>query len=89
MGGMAIGSLVAGRRFVAQCDPILVYALLEGWTGAYGLASPSLLRAVDLGSTRPAIWLRPARAAAGNRGDGGVVAGSLESAGARDLPPGG
>ena len=48
MGGMAIGSLVAGRRFVARCDPILVYALLEGWTGAYGLASPSFLRAVDL-----------------------------------------
>ena len=48
MGGMAIGSLVAGRRFVTRCDPVLVYALLEGWAGAYGLASPGLLRAVDL-----------------------------------------
>ena len=48
MGGMAIGSLAAGLRFVTHRDPILVYALLGGWAGAYGLASPGLLRAVEV-----------------------------------------
>ena len=48
VGGMAIGSLVAGLRFVTHRDPILVYALLGGWTGTYGLASTGLLRAVDV-----------------------------------------
>ena len=33
MGGMAIGAFLAGRPFVARLDPILAYALLEGWAG--------------------------------------------------------
>ena len=48
MGGMAIGSYVAGWRGFTRHDPIVIYALLEGWVGAYGLASPALLRAVDV-----------------------------------------
>ena len=48
MGGMAIGSYVAGWRVFTRHDPIVIYALLEGWVGAYGLASPALLRAVDV-----------------------------------------
>ena len=48
MGGMAIGSYVAGWRVFTRHDPIIIYALLEGWAGAYGLASPALLRAVDV-----------------------------------------
>ena len=48
MGGMAIGSYVAGWRVFTRHDPIIIYALLEGWVGAYGLASPTLLRAVDV-----------------------------------------
>ena len=48
MGGMAIGSYVAGWRGFTRHDPILIYALLEGWVGAYGFASPALLRAVDV-----------------------------------------
>ena len=48
MGGMAIGSYAAGWRFLTRHDPIVIYALLEGWVGAYGLASPALLRAVDI-----------------------------------------
>ena len=47
MGGMAIGSYLAGWRVFTRHDPIVIYALLEGWVGAYGLASPALLRAVD------------------------------------------
>jgi len=46
MGGMAIGSALAGRSFLARRDPILTFALLEGWVGCYGLASPHLLRIV-------------------------------------------
>ena len=48
MGGMAIGSYVAGWRVFTRHDPIVIYAVLEGWVGAYGLASPALLRAVDV-----------------------------------------
>ena len=48
MGGMAIGSYAAGWRVLTRHDPIVIYALLEGWVGAYGLASPALLRAVDI-----------------------------------------
>ena len=48
MGGMAIGSYVAGWRVFTRHDPIVIYAVLEGWAGAYGLASPALLRAVDV-----------------------------------------
>ncbi len=44
MAGMAVGAFLAGRPFVARLDPILAYALLEGWAGVYGLATPFLLR---------------------------------------------
>ncbi|MCG6924029.1 MAG: hypothetical protein LJF30_01705 [Acidobacteria bacterium] len=44
MGGMAVGAFLAGRPRVARLDPILTYALLEGWAGVYGLATPFLLR---------------------------------------------
>ena len=46
MGGMAIGSAVAGRWLV-RYDPIRTYAWLEGWAGVYGLATPLLLSLVD------------------------------------------
>lgn len=44
MAGMAIGSFVAGRSFFTRRDPILTYALLEGWIGVYSLITPYLLR---------------------------------------------
>ena len=44
MGGMAVGSALAGREFLSRRDPILTYAVLEGWVGLYGLATPFLLR---------------------------------------------
>ena len=47
MGGMAVGSALAGRSFLARRDPIITFALLEGWIGVYGLASPLLLRFVS------------------------------------------
>jgi len=47
MGGMAVGAFLAGRPFVARLDPVLTYALLEGWAGVYGLATPFLLRLAD------------------------------------------
>ncbi len=48
MAGMALGSAVAGGRLVSRLDPIVAYALLEGWAGAYGLATPHLLLLVDV-----------------------------------------
>ena len=47
MGGMAIGSWVAGRWLI-RYDPVRTYAWLEGWAGLYGLATPVLLPAVAL-----------------------------------------
>ncbi len=44
MTGMAIGSYLAGRRFIYRFDPVIIYALLEGWIGIYGLFTPPLLR---------------------------------------------
>jgi spermidine synthase len=46
MGGMAIGSALAARPFLARRDPIALYALLEAGAGAYGLASPYLIELV-------------------------------------------
>lgn len=46
MGGMAVGSALAGRSFLARRDPVITFALLEGWIGVYGLASPAALRLV-------------------------------------------
>ena len=48
MGGMAVGSALAGRSFLARRDPVLTFALLEGWVGLYGLSSPYLLRLVSI-----------------------------------------
>ncbi|MFQ5788887.1 MAG: hypothetical protein ACE5JI_00250, partial [Acidobacteriota bacterium] len=50
MGGMAIGSGLAGRSFFSRRDPILTFAVLEGWAGLYALATPYLLRGVDAAS---------------------------------------
>ncbi len=52
MGGMGVGAYLAGRPRVARLDPILAYALLEGWAGVYGLATPFLLR---LGETQAPV----------------------------------
>ncbi len=46
MGGMAIGSALAGRGFFSRRNPVTTYAVLEGWIGIYGLATPFLLDAV-------------------------------------------
>ena len=42
MGGMGIGSWVAGR-WAHRCSPIKTYAWLEAWIGLYALATPWLL----------------------------------------------
>ena len=47
MGGMAVGAFLAGRPSVARVDPVLAYAVLEGWAGVYGLATPFLLRLAE------------------------------------------
>ncbi|MBN2370637.1 MAG: hypothetical protein JXO72_09120 [Vicinamibacteria bacterium] len=47
MGGMALGSFLAGKRFAARIEPVLAYALIEGWTGLYGLATPGLLKMTE------------------------------------------
>jgi spermidine synthase len=52
MAGMAVGAWLAGRPSVARVDPVLTYALLEGWAGLYGLATPFLLR---LAETQPPV----------------------------------
>ena len=46
MGGMALGSALAGTRFVARLDPVLTFAGLEGFVGLYALASPPLLHRI-------------------------------------------
>ena len=50
MGGMAVGSAWAGRGWLSRRDPILTYAILEGWVGAYGLLTPYLLRSLTTAS---------------------------------------
>lgn len=47
MGGMALGSLLAGHRRVARLDPVSCFASLEGFVSLYALASPSLLDAIS------------------------------------------
>ncbi len=54
MGGMAIGSALAGMPIVARRDPVRVFAGLEAWIGIYALLSPTLLRTVGDVSARPA-----------------------------------
>ncbi|MFC2154869.1 hypothetical protein ACFLRB_00045 [Acidobacteriota bacterium] len=53
MAGMAVGSYLAGRRLISRFDPVLLYAILEGWIGIYGLTTPYLLRLTATAS--PAI----------------------------------
>ena len=48
MGGMAVGSWSAGRTRILRLEPIAVYAGLEVWIGLYALATPFVLRLVDL-----------------------------------------
>lgn len=70
MGGMALGSASASRPFIARRDPVFLYALLEGGAGAYGLASPYLIRLVADVPSGPRfvlslLMLLPATAAMG------------------------
>lgn len=70
MGGMAIGSALAGRGFFSRRNPVTTYAVLEGWAGIYGLATPFLLGAVATASpvvqfTLSLIVLLPATIAMG------------------------
>lgn len=51
MAGMAAGSYLAGRRFLSRFDPAIIYALLEGWIGVYGLFTPPLLRSTGAAPT--------------------------------------
>jgi spermidine synthase len=50
MGGMAVGSAWAARGWMSRRDPILLFAILEGWVGAYGLLTPYLLRSLTTAS---------------------------------------
>ncbi len=43
MGGMAAGSALAGSKRVARLDPVVTFALLEGFVGVYALLSPPIL----------------------------------------------
>jgi spermidine synthase len=62
MGGMAMGSALAGARRAARLDPLLTFAALEGFVGVYALASPPILDAIS-GWTRPATQFLGALAA--------------------------
>ena len=55
MGGMALGSWLAGRVLIRRLVPIEVYAGLEAWIGLYALATPMVLRLVDVAP--PAVQL--------------------------------
>ena len=44
MGGLALGSLIAGRYADRVKDPLRFYALVEGGVGLYGLGIPLLLQ---------------------------------------------
>jgi spermidine synthase len=46
MGGMAIGSALSARRVVVERDPVLAFAAIEAFIGAYALASPTLIAAI-------------------------------------------
>ncbi len=43
MGGMALGSAVAGTKRVARLDPVVTFATLEGFVAVYALLSPPIL----------------------------------------------
>src|SRR3954470_20184645 len=42
MGGLALGSYVAGRYIDRRRDPLRIYAMLEAGIGVYALATPAL-----------------------------------------------
>ena len=48
LGGMAVGSWLGGRAVIRRLAPIEVYARLQIWVGLYALATPFVLRLVDL-----------------------------------------
>jgi spermidine synthase len=62
MGGMAAGSALAGKRWVARLDPVVAFASLEGFVGLYALGSPSILSAIA-GISSPGARLASALAA--------------------------
>jgi spermidine synthase len=43
MGGMALGSALAGTKRVARMEPVVTFAALEGFVGVYALMSPPIL----------------------------------------------
>ncbi|HXV61019.1 MAG TPA: tetratricopeptide repeat protein [Vicinamibacteria bacterium] len=43
MGGMAVGSALAGRRFITRFDPVMTFILLEAFVGLYSLATPAMI----------------------------------------------
>src|SRR5262244_1440895 len=43
MGGLGLGSFLAGRRADRMVDPLAAYALVEGGVGLYALAVPLVL----------------------------------------------
>ncbi|MGH9321033.1 MAG: hypothetical protein ACRD3V_14270 [Vicinamibacteria bacterium] len=47
MGGMAVGSALAGHRLVSRLDPVVTFATLEGFVGLYALASPTILDGIS------------------------------------------
>ncbi len=47
MGGLALGSVLLGRRADRTADCLFLYAVLEIVIGAYGIASPFLVRVVE------------------------------------------
>src|SRR5438105_12721109 len=48
MGGLALGSFVAGRIIDKRRDPLRIYALLEAGIGGYALATPLLFGLTDV-----------------------------------------
>jgi len=48
MGGLALGSFVAGRYIDRRRDPLRVYALLEAGIGAYALLTPMLFGVTEV-----------------------------------------
>lgn len=70
MGGLALGSLLAGRRVDRAARPMRVYALLECCVGLFCLATPALFRATN------ALWFSIHRALE----PGPLVAGLLQFA---------
>ncbi len=46
MGGMALGSALAGGKLATRLDPAVTFAGLEGFVGLYALSSPSILEGI-------------------------------------------